>query len=301
MCLCGGCKQNTCYSERTGYNGFGSSPLVIWPCLVSKQSVIVIRKIETRQREGGSVYRKREREKVRECVCWSGVVAQGVVALWLVSLCSRSCSTWSSPGDIETEWRFFFFFLASPPGAWHKLADWTKVICHRSVTCNFDSFFNSPSTLRTETSMDLSGNPQGCTSRTAGAEDPKMVEARVGDGIRMGERETPLRLSPFRMLRMLDSCRAPGNRIGEFHHCHPLRAFHLRLGAPVHRIQFMFQDNKDVLLHFLFHWYLYSSSKIAKKTCCPFQTKSWSWGFISTDLCWVAFALKLLRFQLWRP
>lgn len=43
----------------------------------------------------------------------------------------------------------------------------------------------------------------------------------MGEGIRMGERETPLRLSPFRMLRMLDSCRPPGNRIGEFHHCRP--------------------------------------------------------------------------------
>lgn len=64
-----------------------------------------------------------------------------------------------------------------------------------------------------------------------------MVEARVGDGIRMGERETPLRLSPFRMLRMLDSCRAPGNRIGEFHHCHPLRAFRLRVGPPFHWFQ----------------------------------------------------------------
>lgn len=133
-----------------------------------------------------------------------------------------------------------------------KLADWTKVICHHSVTCNLNSFFNSPSTLRTETPMDLPGNPQGCSSRTAGAGYPKIVEARVGDGIRMGERETLLRLSPFRMLRMLDSCRAPGNRIGEFHRCHPLHALHLHLGAPFHRIQFMFQKNKDVLLHFVF-------------------------------------------------
>ncbi|TNM87005.1 hypothetical protein fugu_007235 [Takifugu bimaculatus] len=65
--------------------------------------------------------------------------------------------------------------------------------------------------------MDLSGNLQGCTSRAAGAGDPRTVEARVGEGIRMGERDAPLRLSPFRMLRMLDSCRAPGNRIGIVH------------------------------------------------------------------------------------
>lgn len=43
----------------------------------------------------------------------------------------------------------------------------------------------------------------------------------MGEGIRMGERETPLRLSPFRMLRMLDACRLPGSRIGESLHCHP--------------------------------------------------------------------------------
>lgn len=87
--------------------------------------------------------------------------------------------------------------------------------------------------------MDLSGNPQGCTSRAAGAGDPRMVEARVGEGIRIGERDTPLRLSPFRMLRMLDSCRAPGNRIGEFH------ASRLHLAPP-------FQGNTEVLLHFVF-------------------------------------------------
>lgn len=52
---------------------------------------------------------------------------------------------------------------------------------------------------------------------------------------------------------------------------------------------------------FVFQWYLNSSSKIAKETCCLLQTKSLSRGFLSTDLCWVAFALKLLRFQLWRP
>lgn len=104
--------------------------------------------------------------------------------------------------------------------------------CHHAVTCHFDSFLNSTSTSQTGTQMDPPGNPQGCSSRTAAAGDPKMAEARVGDGIRMGERETPLRLSPFRMLRMLDSCRAPGNRIGEFGHPRPLRAFHLRPGAP---------------------------------------------------------------------
>lgn len=29
MCLCGGCKQNTCYSQRMGYDGFGLSLLVV--------------------------------------------------------------------------------------------------------------------------------------------------------------------------------------------------------------------------------------------------------------------------------
>lgn len=104
------------------------------------------------------------------------------------------------------------------------------------MTCNFDSFFNSLSPLRSEAPMDLSGNPQGCSSRAAGAGDPRMAEARMGEGMRIGERDTPLRLSPFRMLRMLDSCRAPGNRIGEFHHCHPGHDFRLRQAAPIHGI-----------------------------------------------------------------
>lgn len=29
MCLCGGCKQNTCYSQRMGYSGFGSPLLAV--------------------------------------------------------------------------------------------------------------------------------------------------------------------------------------------------------------------------------------------------------------------------------
>lgn len=61
----------------------------------------------------------------------------------------------------------------------------------------------------------MSGKPQGCPVRAAREEDSGMGEARVGEGMRIGERETPLRLSPFRMLRVLDSCRPPGNRIGK--------------------------------------------------------------------------------------
>jgi len=47
----------------------------------------------------------------------------------------------------------------------------------------------------------------------------------AGDGVRTtttGEREPGQRLSPFRMLRMLEACRTPGNRIGEsFAVCRP--------------------------------------------------------------------------------
>lgn len=63
-----------------------------------------------------------------------------------------------------------------------------------------------------------------------------MGEARMGEGIRMGERDTPLRLSPFRMLRVLDSCRPPGNRIGESHHCLHHQV-HLDPDPPFHHIQ----------------------------------------------------------------
>lgn len=61
----------------------------------------------------------------------------------------------------------------------------------------------------------------------------------------------------------------------------------------------------------------FSSSSIAKKMCLYqsslgsllsvanqfhiVETRSLAWGFISTDICWVAFSLKLLRLQLWRP
>lgn len=69
--------------------------------------------------------------------------------------------------------------------------------------------------------MDVSGNPQGGSTSAPSVGDSKVGEARMGEGIRMGERDTPLRLSPFRMLRVLDPCRPPGNRIGESHHCHP--------------------------------------------------------------------------------
>lgn len=57
--------------------------------------------------------------------------------------------------------------------------------------------------------MDAPGNPQECFART-----PRVGDSRMGE-VRMGERDTPLRLSPFRMLRVLDTCRPPGNRIGE--------------------------------------------------------------------------------------
>lgn len=63
--------------------------------------------------------------------------------------------------------------------------------------------------------METSDNPQGCSSRAPRLGESKVTEAKIGEGMRLGERETPLRLSPFRMLRMLDSCRPPGNRIGE--------------------------------------------------------------------------------------
>ena len=76
--------------------------------------------------------------------------------------------------------------------------------------------------------MDLSGNPEGCSARAPKVGDTRMGEARMGEGVRMGERDTPLRLSPFRMLRVLDSCRPPGNRIGESHRCH------LRHQIPLH-------------------------------------------------------------------
>ncbi|XP_032376271.1 cyclin-dependent kinase 16 isoform X5 [Etheostoma spectabile] len=65
--------------------------------------------------------------------------------------------------------------------------------------------------------MDMSGTPQGGSARAPRGGDSKMGEVRMGEGIRMGERDTPLRLSPFRMLRVLDSCRPPGNRIGIVH------------------------------------------------------------------------------------
>lgn len=61
----------------------------------------------------------------------------------------------------------------------------------------------------------MSGKPQGCSAPAPKVGNSGMGETKLGEGIRMGERETPLRLSPFRMLRVLDSCRPPGNRIGE--------------------------------------------------------------------------------------
>lgn len=67
----------------------------------------------------------------------------------------------------------------------------------------------------------------------------------MGEGVRMGERDTPLRLSPFRMLRVLDSCRPPGNRIGESHHCRLHRQVHLNPRLLFHQIQFEFQDFTD--------------------------------------------------------
>lgn len=91
----------------------------------------------------------------------------------------------------------------------------------------------------------MSGNPQGCSARAPGAGDSRMGEARMGEGVRMGERDTPLRLSPFRMLRVLDSCRPPGNRIGESHHCRLHRQVHLNPRLLFHQIQFEFQDFTD--------------------------------------------------------
>lgn len=85
--------------------------------------------------------------------------------------------------------------------------------------------------------MDMSGNPQGCSARVPNSVgDSRMGEARMGEGVRMGERDTPLRLSPFRMLRVLDSCRPPGNRIGESHHCHVHHQVHLHPNPPLHQI-----------------------------------------------------------------
>ncbi|MEQ2315090.1 hypothetical protein AMECASPLE_018686 [Ameca splendens] len=63
----------------------------------------------------------------------------------------------------------------------------------------------------------MSDNPQGCFGPAPRVGDSKVGDAKTGEGMRMGERDTPLRLSPFRMLRMLDSCRQPGNRIGIVH------------------------------------------------------------------------------------
>lgn len=68
--------------------------------------------------------------------------------------------------------------------------------------------------------MDTPGNPQGCSAVAQKVGDSSMGEVRMGDGMRIGERDTPLKLSPFLMLRVLDSCRPPGNRIGESLHCH---------------------------------------------------------------------------------
>ncbi|XP_035014598.2 cyclin-dependent kinase 16 isoform X4 [Hippoglossus stenolepis] len=66
--------------------------------------------------------------------------------------------------------------------------------------------------------MDTSGNPQGCPARAPiRVGDSKIEEPKVGDGARMGERDAPLRLSPFRMLRVLDSRLGPGLRIGIVH------------------------------------------------------------------------------------
>lgn len=64
----------------------------------------------------------------------------------------------------------------------------------------------------------MSGKPQGCSAHPPRVGDSGIREARTGEGMRIGEREAPLRLSPFRMLRVLDPCRPPGNRIGECHH-----------------------------------------------------------------------------------
>lgn len=75
--------------------------------------------------------------------------------------------------------------------------------------------------------MDMADNLQGCSARVPRVGDLKTGEVRTGEGVRMVERDTPLRLSPFRMLRVLDSCRPPGNRIGESHHCHLLQEAHL--------------------------------------------------------------------------
>ncbi|XP_038142221.1 cyclin-dependent kinase 16-like isoform X4 [Cyprinodon tularosa] len=63
----------------------------------------------------------------------------------------------------------------------------------------------------------MSDNPQGCFGPDPRGGDPKTGESKMGEGMRMGEREGPLKLSPFRMLRMLDACRPPGNRIGIVH------------------------------------------------------------------------------------
>lgn len=58
---------------------------------------------------------------------------------------------------------------------------------------------------------------QGSSSRASSVEgEPRLGgEVRVGEVLRSLEREAPVRLSPFRMLRVLDSCRPPGGRIGE--------------------------------------------------------------------------------------
>lgn len=63
--------------------------------------------------------------------------------------------------------------------------------------------------------------------------------------MRMGERDTPLRLSPFRMLRVLDSCRPPGNRIGKSQHSDLHYQVHLHPDPAFNPIRFEFQNYTD--------------------------------------------------------
>ncbi|XP_024915032.1 cyclin-dependent kinase 16-like isoform X1 [Cynoglossus semilaevis] len=65
--------------------------------------------------------------------------------------------------------------------------------------------------------MSSPDNPPGCPPSRPPPLSRVGEHPTVGEAVRTVEKDAPLRLSPFRMLRVLDSCRPPGIRIGIVH------------------------------------------------------------------------------------
>lgn len=111
-------------------------------------------------------------------------------------------------GLLDSCWIVSFSPEASPPS--RRLYLLLLLLLPGSPHCQLQVF---------SWTMDPPGDPQrsSCSSSRAssGGEPRPGGGVRVGEVLRSLEREAPVRLSPFRMLRVLDSCRPPGGRIGE--------------------------------------------------------------------------------------